>query len=94
MPCYREKLDMVQCTVIAALTADLPAGTTRTVYMCDDGNDPEKRAWAETLAGRGLVYVSGREKNPSERRGWLPCRVARACCGPDALQRCNFARYC
>ncbi len=74
MPCYREKLDMVQCTVIAALTADLPAGTARTVYLCDDGNDPEKRAWAETLAGRGLVYVSGREKQHGERLQAARCR--------------------
>jgi hypothetical protein len=59
---------MVQCTVIAALTADLPAGTRRTVYLCDDGSDAEKRAWAEALADRGLVYVSSRERKPS---GWL-----------------------
>ena len=78
---------MVQCTVIAALTADLPAGTSRTVYMCDDGNDPEKRAWAETLAGRGLVYVSGREKHPGGR-----LRAIRWCIALPLMQRTSAAK--
>ena len=45
IPCYKEDLDIVQKTVAAALDATLPAGCARTVYLCDDGKDPEKRAW-------------------------------------------------
>ena len=37
VPCYREELEIVQRTVLAALDADLPAGCARTVYLCDDG---------------------------------------------------------
>ena len=47
IPCYKEELDIVQRTVLAALDADLPAGCERTVYLCDDGKDPEKRRWAQ-----------------------------------------------
>ena len=47
IPCYKEDLDIVQRTVLAALGADLPAGCERTVYLCDDGKDPGKRQWAQ-----------------------------------------------
>ncbi len=45
VPCYKEDLDIIQKTVLAALDATLPAGCARTVYLCDDGKDPEKREW-------------------------------------------------
>ena len=50
IPCYKEELEIVQKTVIAARTAILPEGVLRTIYLCDDGKDPEKRAWVN-LAG-------------------------------------------
>ncbi len=37
VPCYREELEIVARTVLAALAADLPASCARTVYLCDDG---------------------------------------------------------
>ena len=37
VPCYKEDLEIVQRTVLAALDAELPAGCARTVYLCDDG---------------------------------------------------------
>jgi hypothetical protein len=40
VPCYSESADLVRCTVEAALQAALPAGTTRTVYVCDDWCTP------------------------------------------------------
>lgn len=104
VPCYKEKLDMVQCTVIAAMTADLPPGTTRTVYMCDDGKDPEKRAWALELEDRGLVYVTGRKRIEGGRlRGTAAWRCC--CCGgwrgsghgllvSGSLQRCCSRSCC
>ena len=54
VPCLEEELDIVQKTVLAALDADLPAGCGRTVYLCDDGQDPEKRDWAHV---RGLLPI-------------------------------------
>ena len=45
VPCYKEELEIIQKTVLAALDAPLPAGCARTIYLCDDGKDPEKRAW-------------------------------------------------
>lgn len=49
VPCYKEDLEIVQRTITAARTADLPAGCDRTIYLCDDGKDPEKRAWVASL---------------------------------------------
>jgi hypothetical protein len=37
IPCYKEDLAVVASTVQAALSADLPALTRRTVYLLDDG---------------------------------------------------------
>jgi hypothetical protein len=44
------------------------AGVRRELYLCDDGKDPNKRAWLETNYGEGsdnatkgkVHYVSGR----------------------------------
>jgi cellulose synthase/poly-beta-1,6-N-acetylglucosamine synthase-like glycosyltransferase len=70
VPCYKEGLDVVGPTVDAALTADLPPGVTRYVYLCDDGNDATKRAWLEERYGsRGdVVYVAGRVRAKGEVR--------------------------
>ena len=43
LPCYREDLELVQATVVAAMAAALPPGCKRTVYLCDDGRDPAKQ---------------------------------------------------
>ncbi|KAK9908885.1 hypothetical protein WJX75_004221 [Coccomyxa subellipsoidea] len=68
VPCYKEELEIIQKTVLAALDATLPAGCARTVYLCDDGKDPEKRAWIGTL-GPDVVYVSGRFRKKGEMNG-------------------------
>ncbi len=67
VPCYKEDLSVIEKTVTAALTADLPAGTKRTVYLCDDGKDPVKRDWCNRMGG-SLVYAGGRIKPEGERR--------------------------
>ena len=68
VPCYKEDLDIVQRTVLAAGAAPLPAGCGRTVYLCDDGKDAAKRAWVASL-GPGFVYVSGRTRKKGEMNG-------------------------
>ncbi len=68
IPCYKEELDIVQKTVIAARTAILPENVLRTIYLCDDGKDPEKRAWINAL-GPDVVYVSGRYRKKGEMNG-------------------------
>lgn len=45
VPCYQEPLDILTATLFGALTADLPGGCRRTVYLCDDSADPAKREW-------------------------------------------------
>ena len=62
VPCYKEDLAVVASTVQAALSADLPALTRRTVYLLDDGKDAEKKSFIEGLrmSGEDVVYVSGR----------------------------------
>lgn len=38
-PCsYKEDIGVVTGTIAAAMTAHLPPGVTRTLYLCDDGN--------------------------------------------------------
>ena len=59
VPCYKENIEVVETTLKATLNADLPWNTTRTVYLCDDGNDPTKRELAEKL-GPEVVYITGR----------------------------------
>ena len=36
----------------------LPQNCSRTIYMCDDGKDPLKRDWVDSL-GPDVIYVSG-----------------------------------
>ena len=45
VPCYKEDLEILRRTVLAAHDAILPNGCQRTIYMCDDGKDPKKRKW-------------------------------------------------
>lgn len=84
VPCYREELAIVQRTVLAALDADLPPGSRRLVYLCDDGADAAKRQWAAGLAERGLVYVSGRRRSPG---AWWPPRGRPAHAAAGSLRR-------
>ena len=69
IPCYKEELGIVQRTVLAALAADLPGSCARTVYLCDDGKDAEKRRWVASLGRPDLVYVSGRARRIGEMNG-------------------------
>ena len=43
-------------------------GCQRTIYLCDDGKDPKKRKWVDSL-GQDVVYVSGRKRPPGEMNG-------------------------
>jgi hypothetical protein len=53
VPCYKEPLAVVRNTVNAALGAHLPPGVQRTVYLCDDGGDPDKAALMAKLGPQG-----------------------------------------
>ncbi len=50
VPCYKEPLEITARTVQAAYNAKLPAGCDLTIYLCDDGKDPQKRKWCARLA--------------------------------------------
>lgn len=63
VPCYKESTELVKETVEAALKAYLPARTKRTLYLCDDGNDPKKKLMLEQF-GRDCVYITGRTRDP------------------------------
>lgn len=45
IPCYNETQEMVAATVQAAYNAKMPAGCDKTIYLCDDGKDKNKRKW-------------------------------------------------
>lgn len=62
IPCYRESLAIVRRTIAAARLARRPLGCTVLVYLCDDGNDHEKRRYVQSLADDGVMYVTGRKK--------------------------------
>lgn len=64
VPCYKESLEIVEATCRAAMEADLPFMTKRTLYLCDDGNDPAKREMIERM-GPDCVYVTGRVRDPN-----------------------------
>jgi hypothetical protein len=51
-------LPPAQLTIMALREAALPEGCTRTIYMCDDGKDPLKHDWVESLP-EDVIYVSG-----------------------------------
>ena len=53
VPCYQEPLALIRKTIEAALDAELPKGVNRTIYLCDDGKDPQKRAFCRTLGAEG-----------------------------------------
>lgn len=61
IPCYKEDLKIVMATVEAIKNAALPAGCTRTIYVCDDGNSKHKRR-AFMRMPDDVVYVAGRKK--------------------------------
>ena len=57
-------------TLLHALDAKLPVGTRRDVYLCDDGNSPEKRQLVEReLSDKGCHYVTGRKRKEGEKNG-------------------------
>jgi cellulose synthase/poly-beta-1,6-N-acetylglucosamine synthase-like glycosyltransferase len=64
IPCYKEDIDIVKKTIEAAAAATLPADCGRTIYLCDDGKDPEKRKF---MASRGRDFVYGAQ------HGFVPC---------------------
>ncbi|KAK9904260.1 hypothetical protein WJX75_007984 [Coccomyxa subellipsoidea] len=68
VPCYKEPLEITARTVQAAYNARLPAGCDLTIYLCDDGKDPQKRKWCEQM-GPDIVYVSGRIRKSGEMNG-------------------------
>ncbi|KAL3132581.1 hypothetical protein ABBQ32_009117 [Trebouxia sp. C0010 RCD-2024] len=45
----QEDLEILRRTILAAYDALLPAGCSRTIYLCDDGKDPRKRKWWVSL---------------------------------------------
>jgi len=47
-----------QLTIMALRESALPQNCSRTIYMCDDGKDPLKRDWVDSL-GPDVIYVSG-----------------------------------
>jgi hypothetical protein len=45
---------VLRATLEAALDAPMPPGCSRTIYLCDDGADPEKRTYVAGIAHLGV----------------------------------------
>lgn len=66
IPCYKEPLDVISKTFLASMFAALPVNCKRTIYLLDDGKDPEKRAFVRSLNMPNAVYISGRKREKGE----------------------------
>jgi len=69
IPCYKEPLDVVTKTFLAAMYASMPINCKRTIYLLDDGKDPEKKEFVRSLNVPNAVYVSGRKRAKGEMNG-------------------------
>ena len=69
IPCYKEPLDVISKTFMAAMYAALPPNCKRTVYLLDDGKDAEKRRFVRSLGLSNAVYISGRKRAKGEMNG-------------------------
>jgi len=69
IPCYKEPLDVISKTFLASMFAALPVNCKRTIYLLDDGKDPEKRAFVRSLNMPNAVYISGRKREKGEMNG-------------------------
>lgn len=66
IPCYKEDLEIVKVTILAALNMEHDAGRLF-VYLCDDGADPAKIEWVQKTQETypNLMYVT----RPLEHKG-------------------------
>ena len=69
IPCYKEPLDVVTRTFLAAMYASMPINCKRTIYLLDDGKDPEKKEFVRSLNVPNAVYISGRKRAKGEMNG-------------------------
>lgn len=69
IPCYKEPLEVISKTFMAAMYATLPANCRRTVYLLDDGRYADKRRFVRSLGMPNAVYISGRKREKKEMNG-------------------------
>lgn len=72
IPCYKEPLEVVGSTVLAALATLLPASTTRSIYLLDDGDSAEKRDLVNSMSTSStsnVTYISGRVRPDNQING-------------------------
>lgn len=71
IPCYKEPLEVITTSVEAALTAKMPTGVVKHVYLLDDMPDPKKEQWMESKAQehQGLLHYHTRTRLPVETNG-------------------------
>ena len=69
IPCYKEPLDVITRTFLASMYAAMPVNCKRTIYLLDDGKDPEKKEFVRSLNMPNAVYISGRKRAKGEMNG-------------------------
>ena len=62
IPCYKENLEIVSHTVMACYYAPVPVNCKKTIYVLDDGNDPNKEKWVQGVNSENVVYLNNRKK--------------------------------
>lgn len=72
VPCYKEPLEVITKTIMSILSARSGFEMTDIlIYLCDDGNDPEKERYIKEDLGNeyGVFYISGRVKPRDQING-------------------------
>lgn len=74
IPCCREPFELVKASVLAALSAAVPANMSKHVYLLDDLPDERRRVWVQSMTGatRGCLHYRSRAPGMNETN-------ARAC---------------
>ena len=66
VPCYKESLEILRRTIMAAYDATLPTGCARTIYLCDDGKARRPPLSLPSLCRHEAVHATWR--NPLQLR--------------------------
>ncbi|GMH34490.1 hypothetical protein BSKO_02324 [Bryopsis sp. KO-2023] len=68
IPCSREPFELVEASVLAALSAAVPTTISKHVYLLDDLPDERRRVWVQSMTGatRGCLHYRTRTPGANE----------------------------
>jgi cellulose synthase/poly-beta-1,6-N-acetylglucosamine synthase-like glycosyltransferase len=63
VPCCKERIDIIQDTILAVIAADYPSNRRR-IIVSDDGASPELAAWLIEIGIPNLYYTARKKNGP------------------------------